>query len=253
MRPVAGSPTPSPQDLARDFTPHACDLSLPAHSMREFLSTYGLWAAFLLALVENDVAFIAIGVVLKLGDGNPITPDLDLVTVIPAAILGALIHDSAWFALGYMNSSAIKSSRVYRRVGPTVERLANRFGPWEIFISRFIYGTRNPSSVFWGIHHLPYPQFAGLELLALTIWGGLLMTVGFHSTGWALKLIGKVEHKNHPQLLLIAILVAFVVVALLRFFNRRGLVKIQKKVEAIEHAAEVAEEQAHSTVDSEIR
>ena len=206
--------------------------------MREFLNTYGLWAAFVLALIENDVAFIAIGVVWKLGDDNPITPDLNIFTAVPAAILGALIHDSAWFAIGHFNSATIKASRVYRRIGPMVERLAERFGPWEIFIARFIYGTRNPSSVFWGIQKLPYAEFAGLELLSLTIWGSLLVGIGFHATGWALRLIGKVEHKHHSHLLITAIIVAFVVVALLRYFNRRGIVKIQKKVEAREHATE---------------
>ena len=221
--------------------------------MRDFLNNYGLWAAFLLALLENDVAFIAIGVVLKLGDDNPLTPDLNVFSALPAAIIGALIHDSAWFTVGHMNSAAIKSSRVYRRVGPMVERLAARFGPWEIFIARFIYGTRNPSSVFWGIQHLPYVEFAGLELLALTVWGSLLTAVGFHSTGWALKIMGKVEHKHHPRLLIGAIIVAFIFFALLRIFNRRGIVKIQEKVEAREHAAEIAEEQAESTADSEIR
>ena len=221
--------------------------------MRDFLNNYGLWAAFLLALLENDVAFIAIGVVLKLGDDNPLTPDLNVFTAMPAAIIGALIHDSGWYAVGYLNSAAIKGSRVYRRIGPMVERLAGRFGPWEIFIARFIYGTRNPSSVFWGIQHLPYVEFAGLELLALTAWGSLLATVGFHSTGWALKIIGKVEHKHHPRLVIGAIVLAFVVVALLRIFNRRRIVKIQQKVEAREHAAEVAEEQSQSTADSEIR
>lgn len=217
--------------------------------MREFLNTYGLWAAFVLALIENDVAFIAIGVVWKLGDDNPITPDLNIFTAVPAAIIGALIHDSAWFVVGHMNSAAIKASRVYRRVGPMVERLAARFGPWEIFIARFIYGTRNPSSVFWGIQKLPYAQFAGLEVLSLTIWGSLLVGVGFHATGWALKLIGKVEHKNHMHLLITAVIVAFVVVALLRYFNRRGIVKITKKVEAREHAAEAQDESAQ---DSEL-
>ena len=217
--------------------------------MREFLNTYGLWAAFLLALIENDVAFIAIGVVWKLGDDNPITPDLNIFTAVPAAIIGALIHDSVWFIIARMNSASIKASRVYRRIGPMVERLAERFGPWEIFVARFIYGTRNPSSVFWGIQHLPYAEFAGLEVLALSVWGSLLVTVGFHATGWALKLIGKVEHKHHPHLLLTAIAVAFVVVALLRYFNRRGIVKIQKKVEAREHAAE----EPQAAEDREIR
>ena len=209
-----------------------------ASLMREFLNLYGLWAAFVLALIENDVAFIAIGVVAKLGDDNPITPDLNLFAVIPAAIIGALIHDSVWFAIGHMNSDTIRSSRVYRRVGPMIERLARRFGPWEIFLARFIYGTRNPSSVFWGIQRLPWMKFAAIELLALAIWGGFLTAVGFHSTAWALRMMGKVEHKNHLHLLLGAMLVAFVVIALLRIFNRRGIVKIEEKVEALEHARE---------------
>ena len=204
--------------------------------MREFLNIYGLWAAFILALIENDVAFIAIGVVAKLGDDNPITPDLNLFAVIPAAIIGAIIHDSIWFALGQLNSDTIKSSRVYRRIGPMVERLAQRFGPWEIFLARFIYGTRNPSSVFWGIHRLPWLKFAGIEALSLAIWGCLLTAIGFHSTGWALRLLGKVERKNHLHLLLIAMLIAFVIIALLRIFNRHEIVKIEEKVEAREHA-----------------
>ena len=224
---------------------------MPTFLMREFLSTYGLWAAFILALIENDVAFIAIGVVAKLGDNNPITPDLNLFAVIPAAIIGAIIHDSVWFSLGHMHSDTIKSSKVYRRIGPMIERLARRFGPWEIFVARFIYGTRNPSSVFWGIQRLPWIKFASIELLSLTIWGGILAGVGFHSTGWALRMLGKVEGKQKPYLLLGAMLVAFVVFALLRIFNQRGLVKIEEKVEAREHAREAHGADPNSPADSE--
>lgn len=204
--------------------------------MREFLSIYGLWAAFVLALIENDVAFIAIGVVAKLGDDNPITPDLNLYAAIPAAVIGALIHDSFWFALGHLHSDSIRSSSVYQRVGPMIERIARRFGAWEIFLARFVYGTRNPSSVFWGIQRLPWLKFAAIETLALSVWGGILVAVGFHSTGWAIRLMGKVEGKHHPYLLIGAVLVAFVIVALLRIFNRRGIVKIEEKVEAREHS-----------------
>lgn len=200
--------------------------------MREFLTTYGLWAVFLLALVENDVAFIALGVALKLGDTGGQPPALHAWAALPLAILGALCHDSAWYALGYLNSSAIKASRVYRRVGPTVERLAARFGAWEIFIARFIYGTRTPSAVFWGIQHLPYARFAGVEILALTLWGSLLVTVGYHFTSLALRIIGTVESHSHPHLLIGAIILASVAVALLRYFNRRGLVRLQQKAAA---------------------
>ena len=216
-------------ELPRDVPARRVALLPTAFSMREFLSTYGLLAAFLLALLENDVAFIAIGIAWKLGGQNAAAPDFNVVTVVAAAILGALLHDTAWYALGYLNSDAIKASRVYRRIGPMVERLAQRFGPWEIFLARFIYGTRNPSSVFWGMQHLPYAQFAGLEVFALAIWGSLLVTIGFHFTGAALHVIGQAENHNQPHLLLAAIAAAFVVVALLRHFNRRGIVRLQKR------------------------
>ena len=197
--------------------------------MREFLNHYGLWAAFFLALLENDVAFIAVGVVAKLGDGDPLTPDLNIYIAIPAAVLGALLHDTAWFSIGYMHSEWFKSSRVYQRIGPTIERLANRFGPWEIFLARFIYGTRNPTSVFWGIHRLPYAKFAGIDILALAVWGGLLGFIGFHCTGFAMLLIGKFERRHHSHLLLIALAVAFVIVFLLRWFNRNRIYKRQAR------------------------
>ncbi|MEP6670970.1 MAG: hypothetical protein ABJF10_17555 [Chthoniobacter sp.] len=216
--------------------------------MREFLNHYGLWAAFLLALLENDVSFIAIGVVARLGDGDPSTPDeFNLYTALIAAIGGALIHDTFWFVIGHQHSEWFKSSKVYLRIGPAVERLAARFGPWEIFFARFVYGTRNPTSVFWGIHHLPYAKFAGIELLALTLWGSLLVTVGFHFTSLALKIIGRVERHNHTHVLLITLVIALLGIYLLRWFNRRRIYRRQlARAAAAEQSGETTPEDAAS-------
>jgi membrane protein DedA with SNARE-associated domain len=212
--------------------------------MREFLNHYGLWAAFVLALLENDVSFIAIGVVARLGDGDPATPDnFNVFGALAAAVVGALIHDSFWFAIGHQHSEWFKSSKVYQRIGPAVERFANRFGPWEIFFARFVYGTRNPTSVFWGIHHLRYSTFAGIELLALSLWGGFLVTIGFHCTSLALKIIGRVERHHHPHLLIIALLVALLSIYLMRWFNRRRIYKRQLKRAAAEKAAQSSSEE----------
>lgn len=206
--------------------------------MREFLNHYGLWAAFAIALIENDVAFIAIGVVARLGDGDPSTPDdLNLYTALAAAVVGALLHDTAWFAVGHWHSEWFKASKVYQRIGPAIERLANNFGPWEIFFSRFIYGTRNPTSVFWGIHHLPYRTFAGIELLALILWGSLLATIGFHATHWALVMIGKVEHHHRLHMLLVAVIIATVASYGLRYFNRRRIYQRELRKAALSPAS----------------
>ena len=211
--------------------------------MREFLNHYGLWAAFLLALLENDVAFIAIGVVARLGDGDPTTQDdFNLFGAVTAAIVGALIHDTFWFAIGHQHSEWFKSSKVYQRIGPAIERLANRFGPWEIFFARFVYGTRNPTSVFWGIHHLRYTTFAGIELLALSLWGGLLVTIGFNFTALALKIIGRVERHHHPHLLLAALIIALLGIYLLRWYNRRRIYK--RQLALTDKAAEASPEDA---------
>src|SRR5580658_8215004 len=90
----------------------------PRASMRDFLNHYGLWAAFVLALLENDVSFIAVGVVGRLHYGDPATPDeFNVFTALAAAVVGALIHDSLWFALGHTHSEWFKSSKVYQRIG----------------------------------------------------------------------------------------------------------------------------------------
>src|SRR6187200_1118185 len=109
--------------------------------MQDFLLEYGLLAVFLCAIAENDVTFILTGVAVHLSSMHP-------VPAIVAGLAGALLHDSIWFGLGHWRSETIRSHRVYRRVGPAVERLAARFGPWELFACRFIYGTRTPSLVF---------------------------------------------------------------------------------------------------------
>jgi hypothetical protein len=56
-----------------------------------------------------------------------------------------------------------------------------------------------------------------------------------------LKIIGHVDQSNYARLLMGAIVVAFIGVAVVRFFNRRGIGRIQKKVEARKLAADEGE------------
>jgi len=151
--------------------------------MQSFLNEYGLIAIFLCAIVENDIVFIMTGVVIHLGVVYPEAAFL-------ACLAGALLHDSLWFWLGHARSESIRSSRIYRKLGPAVERLAARFGPWELLLSRFIYGTRNPSLVFWGTQKLSVARFLAIELTAFLIWGGALTGLGYFLSDRAQALIG---------------------------------------------------------------
>ncbi len=184
--------------------------------MQEFLIEYGQLAVFLCAIVENDVTFILAGVIAHLGMVNAFA-------AIVAGVIGALIHDSIWFWLGHSRSETIKSHRVYRRVGPAVERLAAKFGPWELFVCRFIYGTRTPSLVFWGVQRLSVTTFLLIETLALMLWGSVLVGVGYFLSSSAVAIIGRVISMERWMLWALIIAVAGFLFA--RAFTRHEIRK----------------------------
>lgn len=169
--------------------------------MQDFLIENGLLAIFLCAIVENDVTFILTGVIVHLSAIHP-------VPALVAGLCGALLHDSLWFWLGHWRSDTIKSHRVYRRVGPAVERLALRFGPWELFVCRFIYGTRTPSLVFWGVHRLSVTTFLLIETIALAVWGSVLLGLGYLLSNSAAVIVGQVKSMEYWMLGALIIAVA---------------------------------------------
>ncbi|MGB8169682.1 MAG: hypothetical protein WCF18_19430 [Chthoniobacteraceae bacterium] len=179
--------------------------------MENFLIQYGLLAVLFCALIENDVTFILTGVIIHHGIVDPFLG-------VAYCVAGALGHDLLWYWLGHSRSETIRQSSVYRRVGPLVEKLAARFGAWELFFCRFIWGTRNPSLVYWGVHRLPLAKFLAVESLALLVWGSFLASLGYFLSDRAQFVIGKVKSFEH-LLLGIAIVVIIGVVGM-RMFAR---------------------------------
>ena len=184
--------------------------------MAEFLSAYGQLAAFLCAILENDVTFLLLGVLAHL-------QMIDAVCALLACLAGALVHDTLWFWLGRARSETIKSHRVYRRVGPAVERLAARFGPSELFISRFVYGTRTASIVFWGVQGLTLTTFLLIEIAALALWGSALLAVGYVFSHAAAAIIGRV--RSIEGWMLSAFIIAGALLLGARIFTRYSLRK----------------------------
>lgn len=169
--------------------------------MQQFLIQYGLVAIFLCALLETDVSFILTGVVIHLGVVHPFP-------AVIAMLAGALAHDTTWYSAGRFRADAIRNSRLYRKVGPFVEKLVSRFGVWELFLCRFVYGTRNPSLLFWGVHHLPWHRYFAIQLLSLSLWGAMMVSLGYFLSDRAEAVIGKVKHAEKFLLLALAIVSA---------------------------------------------
>jgi membrane protein DedA with SNARE-associated domain len=154
--------------------------------MEDLIVRFGLAAVFIGAAVEGDVILVLGGVTAHLGLMN-----LPLAMGVGAA--GCLTGDLGWYFAGRLRSEAIKGMRAYQVIGPAVERIATRVGPWQIATSRLLYGARIASMLYWGIHRLAFPRFALIDLVGCAGWAALLGTLGYAASTGAMLILGDVR------------------------------------------------------------
>jgi membrane protein DedA with SNARE-associated domain len=154
--------------------------------MEDLIARFGLVAICLGATIEGDVILILAGVTAHLGL-------VSLPLAMGAGATGCFTGDLAWYLVGRHRSSAIRETRVYGAIGPTVERIASRIGPWQITSSRLIYGTRIATMLYWGVRRLPLPTFVLIDLAGCAVWATLLGAVGYGASSGAMLLIGEVK------------------------------------------------------------
>jgi membrane protein DedA with SNARE-associated domain len=196
----------------------------PSYLLHEFGPRYFPWVVLFCAVFENDVTFVMAGIYAASVHAPFHPPHLWLGLL--AGVVGALCHDSFWFSIGHHRSHWIKTTKAWRKVGPQIEQWAARWGPWELFICRFIPGTRNASQLFWGVQRLPLWLFYLLDGAAISIWGWLLMyIIGFRFSRQAEAIIGKVHQKHLGGYLSIALLITALVYYAVRAFTRHEIVK----------------------------
>lgn len=154
--------------------------------MEGLILRFGLVAVFLGATVEGDLILVLAGVTSHLGL-------LNLWLAIAMGAAGCLAGDLTWYVLGRSRSDAIRRSRAYGKVGPAVERVAARFGFWQILTARFMYGTRVATMLFWGVHRLPLGTFVGVDAAGCLAWAALLGLLGYGASSGAAALVGDVK------------------------------------------------------------
>ena len=150
------------------------------------LIRYGLLAVLLGSAVEGDFTLILAGVVSHLGI-------FEFPLAVLAGAAGSLAADCVWYSVGRLRGPRFRAGRLYRRVGPTIERLARRLGAWELLACRFIYGTKSASMVFWGLHGLPPARFVLIDALGCLLGAAVFAALGYLVSGSATVLLGRVK------------------------------------------------------------
>ncbi len=154
--------------------------------LQQLLIRYGLIGVLVGSAVEGDFTLLLSGVVAHLGI-------FTFPLAVGAGALGSLIGDIAWFSLGRFRGPRFREGRFYRRVGPTVERLAKQLGPWQLVAARFVYGTKSASMIFWGLHGLSFRRFLLIDCVGCLLGSLVFTSLGFLLSGSAIAILGHVK------------------------------------------------------------
>lgn len=182
--------------------------------LEDLILRLGLVAVFVLAAVEGDVTLILTGVLARVGL-------LNLPVAIGVGALGGFVGDTTCYGLGRHRSVAIRQSSLYKRAAPTIDRFAKRFGPWQILVARFLYGTRVATMFFWGVRGLSFWRFVGIDLLSCILWATALGGAGFLLSGSASLLIGSMK-RVQIGLLVVGVVAVLLLLSFRYRRHRRG-------------------------------
>jgi membrane protein DedA with SNARE-associated domain len=178
----------------------------------ELLTRFGLPAALVASALDGDVGPVLAGVAVHTGH-------LSLAAASVACALGLVGADLFWWRLGRGAGGRLHATRAWQRVGPTVDRLARRWGPLEIPLARVVFGTRTASMLFWGAQGLPWHRLVLYDAPACLAWATFLVLVGRGASHGVATVLGEV--KRTETWMLGALVIAVALLAGWRLLLRR--------------------------------
>ncbi len=155
-----------------------------------------------------------------------------------AGTLGGAASDNIAYFLGRQFRKGVRDIRFYRAAQPRMERLTQNFGPLSIFLSKYIYGLRWASCIFYGVGRMPYLRFLLLSLASCFVWVLVLSGAGYFFSGAVMGLIGDFERLGKALLVIVVLgIVGFYLVE--RFYLSPKVEEADpEKLQELEHAAQ---------------
>ena len=180
--------------------------------LTQLIIQYGLAAVFLGSGLEGDLSMVLGGVVSHQGYFRP-------QVAIAAAALGAFCADCVWYAVGRLHAQRLQDAAFYRKVGPRIAAVTRKIGVWQIIAARFVYGTKNATMLFWGLHNLPLLRFVLVDAVGCVLGASFFVGLGYLVGDGAEALLGRV--KRFEFLLLGALVVGVLVLVVIRVLAQR--------------------------------
>lgn len=198
------------------------------------IGQYGVYAVFLLVMIEGDITLLLAGVLAQSGFFG----DYSFANVLLWGTLGGCASDNLAYFIGRGFCETVREFRFYRAARPRIERLTNKFGSSSIFLSKYIYGLRWASCVFYGVGRMPYLRFVFLSLTSCFVWVFVLAGAGFFFSGAVMGLIGDFQTLGKVLLVIVIIGIASFYFAERFWLSPKVEEADPERLQELEHAAQ---------------
>ena len=201
--------------------------------LNDLLFQYGLYAVFILVMVEGDITLLLAGVLAHSGFFG----DYSFAQVLIWGTVGGCLSDNLAYFTGRGFCEGVREVRFYQAAKPRLERLTNKFGPLSIFLSKYIYGLRWAACVFYGVGRMPYLRFLLLSFGSCFLWVFVLSGAGYFFSGAVMNLIGDFQRLGKVLLVIVVVgIVGFYLTE--RFWISRKMEEADpERLQELEHAA----------------
>ncbi|HEX3183278.1 MAG TPA: DedA family protein, partial [Pyrinomonadaceae bacterium] len=201
--------------------------------LNQLLLQYGVYAVLILVMVEGDITLLIAGVLAHSGFFG----DYSFAQVLIWGTIGGCASDNVAYFAGRAFCEGVRELRFYRAAKPRLERLTNKFGPLSIFLSKYIYGLRWASCVFYGVGRMPYLRFLLLSFASCFLWVFVLSGAGYFFSGAVMGLIGDFQRLGKVLLVIVVIGIAAFYFAERFWISRKVEEANPERLEKFEHAA----------------
>jgi membrane-associated protein len=200
----------------------------------EFIGRYGLYAVFLLVMIEGDITLLLAGVLAH----SYFFGDHSFAGVLLAGTLGGSVSDNIAYLTGREFRKGVRDLRFYRSAQPRMERLTTNFGGLSIFLSKYIYGLRWASCIFYGVSRMPYLRFVLLSLASCFAWVLILSGAGYFFSGAVIGIIGDFQRLGKVLLVIVVVGIAGFYFAERFWLSPKVEEADPERLQELEHAAQ---------------
>jgi membrane-associated protein len=200
----------------------------------DFILRYGVYAIFLLVMIEGDITLLLAGVLAQRG----FLGEYSFAWVLLAGTLGGVASDNVAYLTGRTFRKGVCDIRFYRAAQPRIERLTNKFGGLSIFLSKYIYGLRWASCIFHGVGRMPYLRFVLVSLTSCFAWVLVVSGAGYFFSGAVIGLIGDFQRLGKVLLVIVVVGIAGFYLAERFWLSPKVEEADPERLQELEHAAQ---------------